>query len=225
MKKDPDEGESFQFEGERGQFCRFKLKNGGLFITAIHSKRQNRCHLVFGIYSDLRPSTNRKHFLAFVYVWNGAFAILNSAFAVGNVIVIEVQTRLRFDKMSESYSVYIQSVCAHSSFRAKEKLNEINKLDAVEDSRFSIDLSGNYVTTAWKWGWGAQANAYWHTLGPLSLTSMQLWRNYRKGLLRAYYTAYTYYTYYTYYTAIVYKQNIIYIFKIFYNYANFQRTN
>ncbi len=47
----------------------------------------------------------------------------------------------------------------------------------------TIDLSGNYVTTAWKWGWGAQANAYWHTLGPLSLTSMQLWRNYRKGLL------------------------------------------
>ena len=37
-----------------------------------------------------------------------------------------------------------------------------------------IDLSGNYVTSAWKWGWGAQAYANTRLLGPLSLTSMQL---------------------------------------------------
>ncbi len=41
-----------------------------------------------------RPSTNRKHFLAFVT--NSAFKISNGALAVGNVIVIEVQTRLLF---------------------------------------------------------------------------------------------------------------------------------
>ena len=29
------------------------------------------------LYSDLRSSTNRKHFLAFVYVWNGAFVVGN----------------------------------------------------------------------------------------------------------------------------------------------------
>ena len=42
-----------------------------------------------------------------------------------------------------------------------------------------IDLSGNYVTTAWKWGWGTNAYANMHLLWPLSLTSMQLRRNYR----------------------------------------------
>ena len=31
--------------------------------------------------------------------------------------------------------------------------------------------------------WRLGANAYWHTLWHLSLTSMQLRRNYRKGLL------------------------------------------
>ena len=46
-----------------------------------------------------------------------------------------------------------------------------------------IDLSGNYVTTAWKWGWGAKAYANTRLLWPFSLTSMQLWRNYRKGVL------------------------------------------
>jgi hypothetical protein len=30
-----------------------------------------------GKYSNLRPSTNRKHFPAFVYVWNGAFTVGN----------------------------------------------------------------------------------------------------------------------------------------------------
>jgi hypothetical protein len=33
--------------------------------------------LAIYIYSNLRPSTNRKHFRAFVYVWNGAFTVGN----------------------------------------------------------------------------------------------------------------------------------------------------
>ncbi len=36
------------------------------------------------------------YLLAFVYVRKGAFAILNGGLAVGNVIVIEVQTRLLY---------------------------------------------------------------------------------------------------------------------------------
>ena len=47
-------------------------------------------------YIYLRSSTNRKHFLAFVYVCSGAFAISNGVFAVGNESVIEVQTRMLF---------------------------------------------------------------------------------------------------------------------------------
>ena len=47
-------------------------------------------------YSDLRLSSNRKHFLVFVYVWNGAFANSNGALAVGNASEIEVQTRVLF---------------------------------------------------------------------------------------------------------------------------------
>ncbi len=47
-------------------------------------------------YSHLRSSTNRKHFLAFVYVCNGTFANSNGVFAVGNESVIEVQTRMLF---------------------------------------------------------------------------------------------------------------------------------
>ncbi len=39
---------------------------------------------------------NRKHFLASVYVCNGAFEISNGALAVGSVIDLEVQKRLLF---------------------------------------------------------------------------------------------------------------------------------
>ena len=70
-------------------------------------------------------------------------------------------------------------ICLH--LRQKRLLNHMRTLNCFWIT--VIDLSGNYVTTAWKWGWGAQAYANTRLLGPLSLTSMQLWRNYRKGLL------------------------------------------
>ena len=66
------------------------------YAEYILTKRKETNRFFAKHYSDLRSSTNCKHFVAFVYVWNDAFAISNGAFAVGNMSVIEVQTLLLF---------------------------------------------------------------------------------------------------------------------------------
>ncbi len=58
--------------------------------------RAENCLKVLRTAICFQAQLNRKHFLAFVYVWNGAFANSNGVFAVGNVSVIEVQTGLLF---------------------------------------------------------------------------------------------------------------------------------
>ena len=48
-----------------------------------------------------------------------------------------------------------------------------------------LDIDQQLIDLSRNWGCGAKANAYWHAHWPPSLTPMQLWRNYRKGLLRS----------------------------------------
>ena len=70
-----------------------------LEMSCRSSNRKNYWHAICvraRSAKNSRPSTNRKHFLAFVYVCNGAFEISNGTLAFGNVIDMELQTRLLF---------------------------------------------------------------------------------------------------------------------------------